>query len=140
MSGRPRISVIIPVYNVEAYLPECLQSVTEQSMRQIEILLIDDGSTDRSYELCLAWAAKDKRIRCFHQENRGVSYARNKGLEEAKAEYIAFVDSDDIAHPQMLEIMYRVLSDSIYPMVHCSFHRFEQNSTKLYPAEWTLIV
>lgn len=89
------ISVIIPVYNVERYLDECIQSVVNQTYSDCECLLVDDGSTDGSTDICDEWVKKDKRIRVLHQENRGVSKARNRGIEEAKGEYIVFVDSDD---------------------------------------------
>jgi len=89
------LSVIIPVYNVEVYLPECIDSVISQSGLSLEIILIDDGSTDRSGDIADRYARKDSRIRVIHQENRGVSAARNAGLDISQGEYIAFVDSDD---------------------------------------------
>ena len=89
------ISVIIPVYNVECYLDECIQSVVDQTYSDWECIIVDDGSTDESGDICDEWVKKDKRIRVVHQENRGVSRARNRGIEEAKGEYIVFVDSDD---------------------------------------------
>lgn len=125
----PQISVIVPVYKGEKYLPACIDSILQQSFSDFELILIDDGSPDSSGAICDGYAKEDGRVRVILQENAGASSARNKGVDQANGKYIAFVDSDDIAHPQMLEIMYRVLSDSIYPMVHCSFHRFEQNST-----------
>lgn len=91
----PKISVIIPVYNAEKYLDQCLQSVLNQSFTDFELLLINDGSKDRSGEICEAYATKDSRIQVFHQENKGVSAARNVGLDHAKGEWITFVDSDD---------------------------------------------
>ena len=91
----PLISVIIPVYNVEKYLPRCLDSVVKQTYTNLEIILIDDGSTDNSLKLCQNYAQKDKRIRIFHQENQGVSAARNLGLDKATGEFITFIDSDD---------------------------------------------
>lgn len=89
------ISVIIPVYNVERYLEECIQSVVNQTYTDWECILVDDGSTDGSGGICDEWAQKDKRIRVIHQENGGVSKARNRGIEEADGEYVVFVDSDD---------------------------------------------
>ena len=96
------ISVIIPVYNVEAYLPACIESVTGQTCTDLQILLIDDGSTDRSGIICDAYAAKDSRIKVIHIEYRGVSAARNIGIAMAEGEWISFVDSDDVVHPEML--------------------------------------
>ena len=95
------ISIIIPVYNVENLLPLTLNSVLNQSYQNLEIILIDDGSTDTSLSICEEYAKKDARIKVFHQENSGVSVARNIGLSFAKGEYIGFVDSDDMIHPDM---------------------------------------
>ena len=124
------VSVIIPVYNVEAYLPTCLESVCGQSLSRIEILLIDDGSTDASFRICLEWAERDPRIRCFHQENRGVSYARNMGLEQAQAEYIAFVDSDDWLDPAYLEKLYTALVNSGADLAECDLWRCDNRTGK----------
>lgn len=95
MSQNPRISVIIPVYNVEKYLERCIKSVQNQSYKNLEIIIIDDGSTDRSSIICDEFAQNDKRIHVFHQCNRGVSSARNLGLEKSTGSYIAFLDADD---------------------------------------------
>lgn len=89
------ISVIIPVFNVERYLDECIQSVINQTYADWECILVDDGSTDGSGDICDEWARRNKRVRVVHQINGGVSKARNRGVEEAKCEYIVFVDSDD---------------------------------------------
>lgn len=91
----PLISIIVPVYNTKVFLPDCIDSILGQSVTDVEILLIDDGSTDGSADICDEYAASDCRIKVFHQENAGVSSARNKGLREAKGEWIMFVDSDD---------------------------------------------
>ena len=101
MSGL--ISVIVPVHNGEAFLSDCLESLVRQTWRQLEILVIDDGSTDGSAALCRRWQEKDGRIRCFQKENGGVSSARNLGLEMARGEYAAFVDADDWLLPGMLQ-------------------------------------
>ena len=89
------ISVVIPVYNVERYLDECIQSVINQTYTDWECVLVDDGSTDGSGELCDKWSTKDERVRVIHQQNGGVSKARHRGIDEAKGKYITFVDSDD---------------------------------------------
>lgn len=99
------LSIIVPVYNVEQYLDQCILSLIHQSYRTIEILLIDDGSSDGSSAICDEWVKKDERIRVFHTENHGVSHARNVGLEQARGDYIGFVDSDDWIEPDMYEIM-----------------------------------
>lgn len=99
MSGENRlVSVIIPVYNSEKYLEAALDSVKTQTYKTIEVLMIDDGSVDLSSEICDRYAEKDSRFRAIHQKNQGPSAARNRGIEEAKGEYIAFMDSDDILH------------------------------------------
>ena len=92
---RPIISIIVPVYNTEKYLDQCIQSVLAQTYTNWELLLIDDGSTDSSGAICDKYAAEDNRIRVFHKENGGVSSARNLGLDNAQGEWISFVDADD---------------------------------------------
>lgn len=102
----PLISVIIPVYNIMEYLPRCVRSVCAQTYSGLEILLVDDGSTDGTGALCDELAGTDSRIRVFHKENGGSSSARNLGLDNAAGEYIGFVDSDDYIDPQMYERLY----------------------------------
>lgn len=97
------VSVIVPVYNVAPYLNECIQSIVSQTYKELEILLIDDGSTDGSGELCDNWEARDNRIKVFHKENGGVSSARNRGLLECTGDAIGFVDADDWLEPKMYE-------------------------------------
>lgn len=96
-----KLSIIVPVYNTEKYVDTCVASLVNQLYTNLEILLIDDGSTDSSGRLCDAWAKKDSRIRVLHQENGGQCTARNAGLDAAQGEYIAFVDSDDYVEPDM---------------------------------------
>ena len=91
----PLISVIIPIYNTERLLPKCIESVLAQTLSDIEIILIDDGSTDESGKICDSYACKDKRIHVTHILNHGVSHARNKGIELSQGKYIHFMDSDD---------------------------------------------
>ncbi|MDR2100420.1 MAG: glycosyltransferase, partial [Campylobacteraceae bacterium] len=91
----PLVSVIVPIYNVEPYLEKCLNSIINQTYKNLEISLIDDDSPDNSGKICDGYAAKEKRIKVIHKQNRGLSDARNAGLDIAKGEYIAFVDSDD---------------------------------------------
>src|SRR5690606_27273688 len=91
----PKVSVIIPVYNAEKYLRECIDSVLAQTFDDFELLLINDGSTDGSGKICDEYAQKDARVKVFHKENGGVSSARNLGLDNAKGEWITFIDSDD---------------------------------------------
>lgn len=102
-----KVSVIIPVYNVEKYLSECLDSLLTQTLEEIEIICVDDGSTDSSPKILDAYAEKDSRIIVIHQKNSGAGAARNRGISYARGEYIGFVDSDDIAFHTMYEELYR---------------------------------
>lgn len=108
------ITVIVPIYNVEAYLPTCIESIINQTYRNLEVLLVDDGSTDNSGKICDDYVRRDNRCIVIHQENKGLSGARNTGLDNAKGEYIAFVDGDDYIHPQMFELLYDVLQKGDY--------------------------
>ena len=91
----PKVSIIVPVYNVERFLDRCIQSVIRQTYHEWELILVDDGSPDKSGEICDAWSIKDNRIRVFHKDNGGVSSARNLGLKKMSGEYVTFLDSDD---------------------------------------------
>lgn len=106
MENAPLISVIIPVYNVEKYLRECLESVINQSYKNLEIIIINDGSTDNSLSICNEYKEKDNRIRVISQENRGLATTRNVGIENSRADYIMFVDSDDYIHLDIVKILY----------------------------------
>lgn len=110
----PKISVIIPVYNAEKYLDQCLQSVLNQSFTDFELLLINDGSKDRSGEICDINAEKDQRIKVFHQQNAGPAKARNTGIKVARGEYITFVDADDTIEKEYYEDMMKV-ADQLHP-------------------------
>ncbi len=102
----PCISVIVPVYNAEQYLCECIESILNQTLTDIELILVDDGSPDNSGAICDEYAKKDIRVKVFHQENRGVSAARNLGIDNAQGKYITFVDSDDYIMPYALEVLF----------------------------------
>ena len=104
----PCLSVIVPVYNVEKYLPRCLGSLIGQTLKEIEIILVNDGSTDRSEQICQAYAEKDARIRVFSKQNGGLSDARNYGIERAQADVLGFVDSDDYVDGNMFEYLLRI--------------------------------
>lgn len=101
-----KISIIVPVYNVEPYLRQCLDSVVNQTYRNLEIILVDDGSPDNCGTICDEYAAKDKRIHVVHKENGGISSARNAGLAICKGDYISFIDSDDFVSPYFIEVLY----------------------------------
>ena len=122
------ISVVIPVYNVEKYLDQCVISLINQKYNELEILLIDDGSTDRSPIICDEWAKKDKRIKVFHKSNGGLASARNFGLDEASGSFVSFVDSDDFISLEMYSNMMEAFqqNDEI-DIVCCSGQRFFEN-------------
>ena len=107
------LSIIVPVYKVEAYLDKCVRSILGQTYTDLELILVDDGSPDRSGEMCDAWAERDSRVRVIHKSNGGVCSARNAGLDAAGGEYIAFVDSDDWLDPGMYETMIQQNCDVI---------------------------
>jgi glycosyltransferase involved in cell wall biosynthesis len=118
----PEISVIVPVYNVEKYLNKCVDSILRQTFRNIEIILVDDGSTDNSGRLCDEYLKIDERIRVFHKKNGGVSSARNYGLERATAPYFGFVDSDDYIAEDMYEVLYNNLKRENADMSMCYWY------------------
>ena len=105
----PEISVIVPVYKVEDYLPDCIDSILKQSLSDFELILVDDGSQDRCGEICEEYARRDGRIKVFHQENMGLSGARNTGMDHAGGKYISFVDSDDVISPEYLLVLHNAL-------------------------------
>lgn len=105
MNTEVKISVIVPVYKVEKYLDRCVESIVNQTYKNLEIILVDDGSPDNCPAMCDAWIEKDERIRVIHKENGGVSSARNKGIDAATGDYIGFVDSDDWIEPDMYEYL-----------------------------------
>lgn len=119
----PTVSVVVPVFGVEAFLERCLASVLSQTHRDLEIILVDDGSTDRSGEICDAYAAKDARVRVFHQANAGVASARNVGVAAATADLIVFVDSDDWVAPELVEHLLDVRQHTGAELVVCDFVR-----------------
>ena len=113
------ISVVIPVYKVEKFLNECVQSVLSQTYENLQVILVDDGSPDRCGEMCDKWADKDHRIQVIHKKNGGLSDARNAGLAVAAGAYIAFVDSDDWIAPQMYEVMLKTIKEQNADIVAC---------------------
>lgn len=115
------VSVIIPVYQAERYLRQCLDSVLGQTHSNLEVLLVDDGSTDGSLAICQEYAGKDSRVCCFHQENAGQAAARNRALKEAQGSWICFVDSDDVIHPRMIELLYRAAVEGQCPISQCRY-------------------
>ena len=132
----PIVSVIVPVYKVEPYLRTCVDSILAQTFTDFELILVDDGSPDNCGAICDEYAFLDSRVRVIHQENQGVSAARNLGVKEAKGKYIAFVDSDDAIHPQMYEMLVPVLENTEYPLIHCAFHRSYDDDISSFPERY----
>lgn len=125
------ISVIIPVYNVQKYLEKCLNSVLNQTYKNLEILLIDDGSTDNSGKICEEYKLKDSRIKVLHKTNGGLSSARNYGIEASKGIYITFIDSDDDIEEDYIEYLYKLLKKYHTKMSICSYNVIKNNKTNL---------
>lgn len=121
------ITVIIPVYNVEKYMRECLDSVINQSYSHLEIILVDDGSTDYSGKICDEYCKMDIRVKCIHKKNGGLSSARNAGLDIATGNYIAFIDSDDIYELNYIEILYRNIVEFCADISCCKYMRFNES-------------
>ena len=116
-----KVSVIVPVYNVAKYLPECMESLISQTLKEIEIICVNDGSTDNSLEILEKYRQKDNRIKIISQENKGLSEARNAAIREVSGEYIAMVDSDDWLEPDMLEKLYQKAIEKNTDIVECDF-------------------
>lgn len=128
MSVEPLISVIVPIYNVEKYLDRCIESIVNQTYKNLEIILVDDGSTDSSSAKCDEWAEKDNRIIVIHKANGGQAEARNYGIETATGDYIGFVDSDDIISNNMYFEMADIATNTGADMVACNHISFDENN------------
>ena len=131
----PLISVIVPVYNTEQYLDQCIRSIVDQTYHKLEILLIDDGSTDASGIICDKWNKVDKQIRVVHQQSLGLSVARNTGLNMCSGDIITFVDSDDYIDPNMYSEMFRRMEKDQSDIVICASHRVDVNGRVLNVSE-----
>ena len=130
MSGTPLISVIVPVYKVEAYLDRCVQSIVNQTYTNLEIILVDDGSPDRCPQMCDEWAKKDSRIRVIHKENGGLSDARNAGMAAASGEYISFIDSDDWIEPAFMQILLEAMLAHDCDVAGCLYRKCKESATE----------
>ncbi len=126
-----KISVIVPVYNVEKYLDRCVESIVSQTYENLEIILVDDGSLDNCPQMCDDWAKKDERIRVVHKTNGGISSARNRGIDEASGRYLMFIDGDDEILPNMVESMYLHIKKSDSDIARCRMIKVEK--TRSYP-------
>lgn len=131
MKQKDLISIIVPVYNVEDFLERCIVSIINQTYANFELLLIDDGSIDKSAEICKKWVVKDTRIKYFYKENGGVSSARNRGIKEAKGKYIGFVDPDDWLDETMYEELYTLLEKNYCDVAVCRLIRVYDEKEKI---------
>ncbi|MGL5357206.1 MAG: glycosyltransferase [Cetobacterium sp.] len=125
-----KVSVIVPVYNVEKYLDKCLKSIVNQTLKDIEIIIVNDGTKDNSEEIILKYEKKDKRIKYYKKENGGLSDARNYGLEKSTGEYISFIDSDDFIDSDMLEKMYNNAKENESDIIVCGFKSVYESGIK----------
>lgn len=116
------ISVIVAVYNTEKYLDRCVEGIVAQTYKNLEIILVDDGSYDNCPAMCDAWAKRDNRIRVIHKENDGQANARNSGLEIMTGDYVLYVDSDDFVEPDMIEFLYTLITESNADISRCGFY------------------
>ena len=124
-NSKGKLSIIVPVYNVESWLNKCIDSLLDETYEDIEILLIDDGSTDKSGEICDKYALKNKKIKVFHNKNQGLSYSSNFGIENATGKYVMFVDSDDyISDKKIVEKFINILNDEKSDFIYTSYCRF----------------
>ncbi len=126
----PKISIIVPVFNVERFIHDCIDSILTQSYKDFELILVNDGSTDRSGDICDEYSNKDGRIVVIHKENGGQSSARNKGIEIAKGKYIGFIDSDDWVHSDMYKILYDKAIEKDADITACNILEYQKDSSK----------
>lgn len=126
-----KVSVIIPIYNAEKFLSLCLESIINQTYKNLEIVLVNDGSLDNSIEICRQYAERDNRIKIIDDKNRGVSYARNKGIEKATGQYILFIDSDDIVKKNYIDILVKKINKNTnLDMAVCAYEEVNLNCNK----------
>lgn len=129
--NRPLISIIVPVYNMEKYIGQCLESICAQTYKNIEVIIVNDGSTDASERIIRVWQEKDERIVLFEQENQGLAAARNVGIANAKGEYIGFVDADDYIENQMYEALYHTIWQNNCMISMCAFRIVDEKGSPI---------
>lgn len=127
---KSKISIIIPIYNVEQYLKECIDSVINQTYNNLEIILVDDGSTDNSNKICDDYQKKDDRIVVIHKKNGGLASARNEGIKKSTGEYLFFIDSDDFIELNTIEELYKVSDNGKKDLVMCNYYKYYEDSKK----------
>ena len=120
----PKISIIVPVYKVEKYIEQCIESILNQTFKDFELILVDDGSPDKCPEICDKYALKDERIKVIHQKNRGLSAARNTGIDVSSGDYLCFIDSDDLIASEYCQQLYNLLENNDYDFSVCGMYRF----------------
>lgn len=126
----PKVSVVVPVYNVAAFLPACLDSICAQTLKDIEIIVVNDGSTDNSLEIAQEYAAKDERVKVLTKENRGYGHTMNLGFSHARGAYIGIVESDDCARPEMFETLYNLAVKNDADVVRSNYWNMSENGTQ----------
>ena len=129
--NNPLITVVVPIYKVEAYLDECVQSILKQTYSNLEIILVDDGSPDRCGKMCDAYAEKDARVKVIHQKNKGLSGARNSAIDRATGKYIMFVDSDDYLKEDMIETLYQEVLKYNAEIAIVAFESFFEDGSRM---------
>lgn len=130
-SDTPVVSIVVPVYNVERYLPECLDSILAQKLKNIEVICVNDGSTDGSLDVLKKYAAKDSRVRVISKENRGYGHTMNKGFDAARGEYIGIVESDDFADPHMFKDLYKYAKRNDCDLVKSNYYEHNDEGDTL---------
>lgn len=128
MTRQDLISIIVPSYNVEQFIDKCIESITRQTYSELEIILVDDGATDGTGAKCDEWAKEDSRVKVIHQENKGLSGARNAGIEASTGRYLSFIDSDDMIAPDYVETLYTCICENNVPMAQGRSENFYKES------------
>ncbi len=139
LQKKPLVSIIMPIYNVSDYLKRSLDSIVEQDYENLDIILVDDGSTDGSGDICDAYRKKDSRILTLHKENGGQASARNVGLQYSRGELIAFIDSDDVVSPEYISRMLRVMQEKQCDIVQCGYARVLANDEQVLLGNFSLV-
>ena len=136
--GVDLITIIVPVYNVEKYIRECIDSLLNQTYKNLEIILVDDGSKDKSGEICENYANADSRVKVIHKENEGLGFARNTGLTVAQGKFVTFIDSDDVADADLVERLLKGITDSKCDTCLGGFKRISENGTTSFVEQYDI--
>lgn len=136
MESSCKVTIIVPIYNVEKYLDQCIESIVNQTYKNLEIILVDDGSPDQCPAKCDEWAKKDPRIKVIHKKNGGLSSARNAGIGSLTGKYVCFIDSDDYIEPDMIEKMYFAAAEKDYDICVCNMNYLDEHENKVDCSEY----